>query len=102
SSIYIDELVKLEINKEPANANVLGTWQVDNEEIAVIDQNGRLKGLKNGTVLVTYFVSEEVKATLEVEVLQRTDDPASLEIIVREQIEVGETVKAYIESNPAG
>lgn len=100
--LYVSEVEKYTLIKTPANAIANGTWLVDNDELATIDQNGRLTALQAGVVEVIYKVSDELQAVKRVEILDRTEAPETIEIVVREVIEVGEIVQAYIESTPRG
>lgn len=98
--VYVDEVIKYNLVKVPENANVKGTWSVDNESIAIIDENGRLKAVSTGVIEIKYQVNETIFSVLEVTINSRENAPESIEIAVREIIEVGENVKAYIISYP--
>ncbi len=99
---YIDDLVKYTLNLTPENANQVGTWSVDNELVAKIDQNGRLVAISIGAINVKYSVDGVVKATKAVYVLGRNTNPTAIEIEVRDEVAVGESLKAYIKTTPIG
>lgn len=53
-TVYVGESIKINATVSPSNAtNSKITWSVDKTSIATIDQNGNLKGVSSGTVIVT-------------------------------------------------
>jgi len=101
-SVYVDDVVKFDLIKTPSNANIEGTWSVNNPKYATIDQNGRLIAKVAGDVVITYQVSDELKVSKTIHILNRSNAPESIKIVVRELIQVGESVQAFIETTPQG
>lgn len=97
--IYVDEYVKLGYELTPENANENITWSVDDEEIAKIDQNGRLLGLKSGRVNVT-AVSGERSDTVAVDIRARSGNPEGIFLKGREIMEAGEEQRLRVLTQP--
>ncbi|MFA7435635.1 MAG: Ig-like domain-containing protein [Bacilli bacterium] len=101
-SIYIDDTAKFSVIKTPENATFSGTWSTNDENIATIDQNGIMVAKAVGSVKVSYFVDENINDTFVVNVLSRSNNPTGIEIIVRDIIEAGQDVQAFIKVLPEG
>ena len=68
--INIGETIKLTATVKPSNAtNKSVTWSSDNNEVALVDQNGNVKGLSKGTATIYVITDDRGKtATCAVEV----------------------------------
>jgi serine protease Do len=101
-TVFVDDYTKLGLVFNPEGATANGTWTTNNQSVATIDANGNLYGVSVGTVLVTYSVNEQISATKSINVVSRGGVATELSIIVRDIIETGEEVQAYIDVTPAG
>jgi S1-C subfamily serine protease len=99
--IYVDEYHKLEFELEPENAEPKIIWSSDNEEIARVDNNGRVFGKQPGTVNITAS-SGSVTDTVSLKVLPRSGNPESIVLKMREILEVGEEVRLRVLTEPRG
>lgn len=100
--VYIDEVNIYNLTKTPTNANEVGFWQVDNEQIATIDQSGRLTSISEGSLILKYVVNDNIFATFNVEVVARTAVASEMTFLVKNVFGVGDVVKAYVETIPKG
>lgn len=102
NEVFVNEVIKFDLIKVPASANYQGTWSVDDQSIASIDQNGLLKTHSHGSVVITYYVNDLISASKTVIVKNRSLNVTSLNIITREIIEVDDLVNVRIVSLPRG
>ncbi len=69
SSVNVGNNIKLSTTFKPSNAtNQKLTWKSSNSEIATVDQNGNVKGLKVGTVTITVTTANGKTATKKITV----------------------------------
>ena len=73
----IGESVKLNVKIEPENAeNQKLTWKSDNEKVAVVDKDGKVTAVGNGTATIT-VTTEDGKHTATVTItVKASDEPA--------------------------
>ena len=102
ASVYTGDILKLDIIKNPVDATYNGTWSSSDNTIASIDQNGRLLAHKAGVVEVEFRVDEEISSKKTITVLERSTPPTSINIEVRDLLEVGSSLRAYISTTPVG
>ena len=98
---YIGDSIQLEAKYEDLEGEV--SWEVDDEEIAKIDNKGMLKGLKEGKVKVTATVGSE-KSEISIKVIKKVIEREPLFIgtnLISEEVVVHEKVEfALVEKNP--
>lgn len=102
NEMYVDQILKLSLTTEPLTTKISGTWSSSNEEVASVDQNGRVFGKIAGNVTITYFTNETLQATHSLEIKPRSGTPTSISIVGRNQLEVGEQLKLRIATDPLG
>ncbi|MGD9604920.1 MAG: Ig-like domain-containing protein [Bacilli bacterium] len=102
NEVHIDETIKLNYLLTPETATTEVTWSVDNQELATIDENGRITGIAEGLVNVTATTSNQISNTYQVNILARSGTPESISILGRSEIEVGKTAQLIILATPVG
>ena len=67
-TIQVGTSVKLTASVKPSNANQEVTWTSSSPEIATVDENGNVKGIKEGETTITAASKEnpEIKATCKI------------------------------------
>lgn len=78
--VVVGDTIKFNIGVTPDNALPDVIWSVDKEDIASIDQNGRLTGLKEGKLVISAVstVDEAVFAKMTISVARQTDSGINL------------------------
>ena len=78
--VVVGDTIKFNIGVTPDNALPDVIWSVDKEDIASIDQNGRLTGLKEGKLVISAVstVDEAVFAKITVSVARQTNSGINL------------------------
>lgn len=102
NEIFVDETVKFDFVKIPHNAAATVVWSVNDDSIASIDQNGRLKGIEPGIVEITIIANQTLSDTFSVTIKPRSGTPSELLIIGRSQVEVDQNIKLVVKSLPFG
>ena len=91
-SLYEGETQTLALKVQPAKASLDGLkWSSADEEIARVDQNGSVTGLKKGTTMITAVTTGGKKASCTVKVLvpiERIELPESTEISVKGKLQL--------------
>ena len=91
-SLYEGETQTLALRVQPAKASLDGLkWSSADEEIARVDQNGNVTGLKKGTTMITAVTTGGKKASCTVKVLvpiERIELPESTEISVKGKLQL--------------
>ena len=91
-SLYEGETQTLALKVQPAKASLDGLkWSSADEEIARVDQNGNVTGLKKGTTMITAVTTGGKKASCTVKVLvpiERIELPESTEISVKGKLQL--------------
>ena len=72
SRIILGYTIRLTVNAYPLEKDYEVKWSVDNEELATIDQTGKLTALKRGTVKVTVesIYNSDIKATCTIKIYE--------------------------------
>lgn len=60
---WVGEELQLEITADPKESSSLVTWSSDNEEVATVDENGKVVFIKEGTVKITATSQEDSSVT---------------------------------------
>ncbi len=77
----------------PENTTVQDiTWEVNDPEIATIDENGNIRGMNVGKVTIT-AVQKDVCASLEIEVIPRVVEKIEIISPVEDGLEKGDTAE---------
>ena len=72
TTVYEKEKIKLTATVSPSNAtNKEVTWKSSNKNIATVDKNGNVTGVKKGTVTITATAKNGKKATYKVTVKEK-------------------------------
>ena len=83
ASVYVGEELTLEYTTTPAMVSDVAQWSSSNEAVATVDQNGKVKGIAEGTANITLRMNETVSATCVVTVSfekgVRETDPLSVD-----------------------
>lgn len=99
--VYVDDLIKLNFELYPHNAKDEITWSLDNEENATVDHNGRVFGLKPGTVNIK-AQGDVTSASYQINVLARSGNPTQIALKGREHLEAGSSLKLRVLTEPLG
>ena len=102
--VNIGEEFTLEATVLPENAtNKHITWTTDNQNIATVDSNGKVKGIREGTAVITATTEDGNKtATCTVEVTENADVPVTAIQLTtsKDTITIGETCTITAEIVP--
>lgn len=71
ATINVNKTLQLSVTPIPSNANSDVNWESSNEAVAVVDENGLVKGLKVGTATITATSVKfnNIKATCTIEII---------------------------------
>lgn len=72
TTLGVNEKLTLRYTTTPQIVTTTPTWSSDNEEIATVDQNGVVTGLKEGEVNITVAFSDTVKDTIKLTIKNQT------------------------------
>lgn len=73
STVTVGGSTKLTVSYEPENATSESlTWTTSNASVATVDENGTVKGIKEGTVTITVTTANGKTATKEITVQKKT------------------------------
>ncbi len=74
TTVNVGSTIKLTVNIEPATANKKVTWKSSNNSIATVDENGTVKGLKEGTVTITVTTENGKTATYKITIKAKSNN----------------------------
>ena len=78
STVTVGSSIKLSVTLNPSDAtNEKLTWTSSDTSIATVDENGRVKGLKAGTVTITVTTENGKTATREITVKEKSTTPSN-------------------------
>lgn len=72
TSIGVNETLQLAYSTTPVAVTTTPTWSSDNEEVATVNQNGVVTGLKEGEVNITVAFSDTVKDSIKLTIKNQT------------------------------
>lgn len=101
TELFVDDYLKLNYQTDPAGEEIEVLWISDNENVAVVDQNGRVFGKSVGTVVIRISY-EDLSSQITLNIKARTTTPNSISIKGRYFMDVGATMKLSIETDPIG
>lgn len=99
SLLYVNEYMTLETEILPQNAtNKTIKWTSSDEEIATVDNRGRVEAIKAGDVIITAETSNGIKQNIEINI--KEIEVESVEIIGNKSLKVGESIPLEIKVLP--
>ena len=101
-TIYVDEEVELEATLTPKNvsdAEVI--WASSNTKVATVDKNGVVKGISNGSTLITATAADDTDGTLMAYCLVTVIEFVT-EVKIQEEASVGVGKKLKLEATVQG
>ena len=81
NTLEVDEELELNINIEPKNVSLDGKnifWKSSDETVATVDENGKVKALKEGSTIITLEV-DGIKATITINVNGKQEETSTQE-----------------------
>jgi uncharacterized protein YjdB len=97
--VYVFDYIKLNYVLTPADANEEVVWTSENEQIAKVDQNGRVYGYIPGNVNIRATVGS-ISSYVNIKVLARSGNPTSISLKGRDWLEVGSKMDLRVVTNP--
>lgn len=90
--LYVDSTISLSIKSIPSHAKKDVIWTSSNEEIAKVDQNGKVTGISSGNVVISAasIYDEEINASYQLSV--KINDSTDFELVGPSSVDVGEEV----------
>lgn len=97
--LYVNEYMILETEILPQNAtNKTIKWTSSDEEIATVDNRGRVEAIKAGDVIITAETSNGIKQNIKINI--KEIEVESVEIIGNKSLKVGESIPLEIKVLP--
>ena len=100
--MFINETVKYNYRTVPENASPQVVWSTTNENIATIDQNGRITSHGVGFVDIQLIANNTITTSKTINIKARISDPSELIIIGRDEVEVEQSIRLMIQVLPIG
>lgn len=104
--VKIDEEIELQLETEPSDIkNVVINWKSSDEKIAIVDENGKVKGVSEGTVIITATTSNGIVATHGINVYKtEKNDKIDVQHIIinteKNEIKIGDKIKLETKITP--
>jgi len=104
--VKYNEEIELQVETEPSDIkNVVINWKSSDEKIAIVDENGKVKGISEGTVIITATTSNGIVATHGINVYENEkNDKIDVQNIiintVKNEIKIGDKIKLETKITP--
>ena len=100
-SLRVDEYKKIEYRVEPSNAEITSIkWITADPSVATVDNNGNVRGIKEGTVGITLIINNTLRANITVTVNPKLSG-INLKSAGVLKLKVGQTSQIQAETIPA-
>ncbi len=99
SSVTVGSSIELSVSFNPENATSEKlTWESSDSSIATVDENGRVKGVKEGTVVITVTTESGKSASKTITVNQKTNsnEPSKPADVAPEGVSISGENEVYV------
>lgn len=104
--VKIEEEIELQVETEPSDIkNVVINWKSSDEKIAIVEENGKVKGISEGTVIITATTSNGIVSTHGINVYKtEKNDKIDVQHIIinteKNEIKIGDKIKLETKITP--
>ena len=100
-TIFVNETKDLKYVIEPSNGYVYDyKWECDNENIATVDDNGVVKGIKNGNTTISLTINERLTESINITVKSKIES-IQLKYNPKELLKIGDSFKLHPTISPS-